>query len=82
MLSLFRHLPTTDRLEAMNNLRMVLALSILFVLAIVGCQTPIRPIENQRMTMTGDQHAVPLNSDEKTFLDASHDTPWWELSVI
>ncbi len=68
----------------MEYLQMILAIGILFLFAIVGCQTPVQPIVSHKLTVTGNQHAVPLYpmSRPTCILRAKNrKAEWWELSV-
>jgi hypothetical protein len=57
----------------MEYLQMILVLGTLFLFAIVGCQTPIEPSLSHKLTVTGNQGAVPLYPDEQTYLHTSRE---------
>ena len=57
----------------MEYLQMLLVLGTLLLFAIVGCQTPIQPIVSHKLVVTGNQHAVPVYTDEQTYLHTSRE---------
>jgi hypothetical protein len=57
----------------MEYLHMIIALGILFLFAIIGCQLPIRPVIHHKLVVKGPQHAVPLYPDEQSYLKTSRE---------